>query len=280
MATPQASPEITVRNRRFARGTRDRTQDRVAAAWFLALSAAFPNGEAMFIDAVRAFRDDAPPRLAAEIRDFIRQEINHTREHVGFNRAAELAGYDVAPVIAKAADLVRETQQNPPLVQLAITMALEHFTAMFAHEFLARPDTLATAGMVDRDLWMLHAVEEIEHKAVAYDTFLHATRDWKPLKRWMMRSVIMLRVTKRFLQHRSEDALTLMAQDELIGWRARRALFAYLVGKPGLLRRIFPAWLAFFRPDFHPWDIDDRHLIERYDEGERAELPAHLEPAE
>ena len=29
-----------------------------------------------------------PPRLDAEIRDFIKQEVNHTRKHAAFNRAA------------------------------------------------------------------------------------------------------------------------------------------------------------------------------------------------
>ncbi len=34
---------------------------------------------------------------------------------------------------------------------------------------------------------------------------------------------------------------------------------------PGIVRKIFPAWLAFFMPGFHPWNHDDRALIGKYD---------------
>ena len=70
--------------------------DPVATAWFNALSATFPRGEAFFIEAVKAHREGAPPQLAEEIRSFIIQEVNHSREHVAFNRIATEAGYDMA----------------------------------------------------------------------------------------------------------------------------------------------------------------------------------------
>ena len=261
-ANAPAERTLTVRDLRFARGgDRPRGVDPVASAWFAALSASFPRGEAMFVDAVKAFRDQVPPELAAEIRDFIRQEVNHSREHIAFNRATREAGYAMEEIDARVKSLVELTQSKPPLVQLAITCALEHFTAMFAHEFLRDPAPLATAGMGDPSLWQWHAVEEIEHKAVAYDTFLHVTRDWNARKRYALRAVIMLRVTGRFLRHRSVDALDLLRQDGITGWRAKWGLVRYLVGRPGILRKIFPAWLSWFRPSFHPWDHDDSALI-------------------
>ena len=87
---------IVVRDRRFGRKQAQErwwlNGDPVATAWFNALSATFPRGETLFVDAVKAFRYDAPRRLAEEIRGFIRQEVNHTREHLAFNRAAADAG--------------------------------------------------------------------------------------------------------------------------------------------------------------------------------------------
>ena len=77
--------------------------------------------------------------------------------------------------------------------------------------------------------------------------------------------MVMLQVTFRFLRNRMRDALELMEQDGVTGWKARWKLFAYLVGKPGMLRRIFPTWLSYFRPGFHPWDHDDRALIQLHD---------------
>ncbi|HSG56464.1 MAG TPA: metal-dependent hydrolase, partial [Paracoccaceae bacterium] len=68
-------------------------------------------------------------------------------------------------------------------------------------------------------------------------------------------------VTVRFLTNRSRDALELLAQDGITGWRARWRLFSYLTINPGILRRIFPAWLGWFSPRFHPWNHDDRHLL-------------------
>ncbi len=257
---------LKVRDRRFGRGKkRPRGTDPVAAAWFAALSASFPRGEAMFIDAVKAHRAGTPAKLTGEIRDFIRQEVNHSRGHVAFNRAVEEAGYDLTSIDARVKQLVGDTQKAPAIVQLAITCALEHFTAMFAHQFLKSPHTLASAGMGDPQLWLWHAVEEIEHKAVAYDTFIHATRNWSSFKRWRMRSLVMLLVTIRFLRNRSADAVELLAQDGVTGWRAKAHLAHYLIVKPGILRSIFPSWLGYFRPGFHPWDHDDRHLIAKWD---------------
>ncbi len=262
------TPAIVVRDRRFGR---DEPQGRwwagdpVATAWFNALSATFPRGEALFIDSVKAFRDDAPPPLAAEIRAFVKQEINHTREHLAFNRAAERAGYDMRGIDARVERLVADVYARPKPAWLAVTIALEHFTAMFAHEFLAHPEHFVGSSAEQAELWRWHAVEEIEHKGVAYDTWLHATKDWSRWKRWKVKSLLMLVVTRNFIVNRFVDACELLAQDGIVGWKAKARLTWYLVGNPGALRRVFPAWCAYFLPGFHPWNQDDRALIRTYD---------------
>ena len=91
---------ITPRDRRFGRGmTQQRWWmggDPVATAFYNALSATFPKGEAYFVESVRLFREGTPPRLAEEIKAFVTQEVMHSREHVQFNRRAEEAGYDLS----------------------------------------------------------------------------------------------------------------------------------------------------------------------------------------
>ena len=260
---------LTVRDRRFGRGTLPERWwaggDPVATAWFNALSATFPRGETLFIDAVKAFREGAPPQLAAEIRAFIKQEVNHTREHLAFNRAAGAAGYELGAIDARVEKLLGDVYARPKHAWLAVTIALEHFTAMFAHEFLAHPEHFAGSDGEQAELWRWHAVEELEHKGVAYDTWLHATRDWSRWKRWKVKSLLMLVISRRFVKHRFRDASELLAQDGITGWRAKARLAWYLVGKPGILRRVFPAWCAYFLPGFHPWDRDDRALIGKYD---------------
>src|SRR3546814_866485 len=125
-------------------------------------------------------------------------------------------------------------------------------------------------------MWRWHATEEIEHKGVAFDVWVHATRGWTPARRWKVRCMMMLVVTGRFFRNRWEDSLNLLAQDGLTGWKARWGLFKYLTVSPGVVRRILPAWISYFKPGFHPWDNDDRALIGRF-EGEFADA---LMPAE
>jgi predicted metal-dependent hydrolase len=255
---------ITPRDLRFGRAGKQRwwlNGDPVASAWHDALSATFPRGEAFFVESVKAFREDAPPRLAEEIGAFIAQEVNHSREHLAFNRAASEAGYDFAEIDRMLGEWLALTKGRPPIFNLAATMALEHFTAMMAHEFLSRPAYFAGTDAESAAMWRWHAREEIEHKAVAYDTYRYATRDWSRWRRWKLKALVMLLVTKNFVRNRIRDTLILLAQDGLTGWRTKARLYAYLLWKPGMLRRILPAWIAYFLPGFHPWKRDDSALI-------------------
>lgn len=274
-----ADLEITIRDERFNRGTSPRrwwTGEPFGTAWHNSLSATFPRGEAYFIEAVKAHRDGAPPKLEAEIRAFVKQEINHTREHLAFNKLAENHGYDMKAIDERVGEMLALTKDRPVILNLASTMALEHYTAMMAHEFLTNPRHFDATDPEVRNMWRWHSVEEIEHKGVAFDVWNHATRNWSKWKRWKLRSLMMLIVTKNFFQNRWQDSINLLEQDGITGWTARWGLFKYLMVSPGIVRRIFPAWLAFFKPGFHPWDHDDRELIQRY-EGDFADA---LMPAE
>jgi predicted metal-dependent hydrolase len=273
MTTP-SDLVINPRDRRFGRG-RSLSRwwlggDPVATAFYNALSVTFPKGEAFFVESVRAFRDGAEPRLAAEIAAFTKQEVMHSREHVAFNRQVTDGGYDVAKLDRAVDDRLALVRSKHPIVSLAATMALEHFTAILAHALLADPRHLAKADPEAAALWRWHAVEEIEHKGVAYDTWLHATRDWPRFKRWSVKSRVMLLVTRNFLVDRTRGVLHLLRQDGLTGPRiwARMAWFALV--SPGMIRRILGAWATYFLPGFHPWNHDDRALIAAGDDNKMA----------
>ncbi|HEX8669564.1 MAG TPA: metal-dependent hydrolase [Allosphingosinicella sp.] len=256
---------ITPRDRRFGRGARTERWwlggDPYGTALYNALSATFPKGEAYFVESVRAFRDGADSKLAAEIKAFTTQEVMHSREHVAFNRRALEAGYDLSSLEQRVDDRLAVVRDRHPVVNLAATMALEHFTAMFAHELLRDPRHLAGADAETAALWRWHAIEEIEHKGVAYDTWLHATRGWPRFKRWRVKSKVMLLVTRNFLVDRTAGSLELLCQDGITGPRAWARLFWFAFGRPGMMRKVFGAWASFFRPGFHPWNHDDRPLI-------------------
>jgi predicted metal-dependent hydrolase len=275
--TTLTAPEdlrITPRDRRFGReapAPRLWHGGSVAAtAIYNALSTTFPAGEAFFVESVRQFREGTPPRLADEIKAFTTQEAIHSREHDAFNRRAASSGYDLSALEKRVDERLALTRDRPPIVSLAATMALEHFTAILAHELLADPRHLAGADQETADLWRWHACEEIEHKGVAYDTWLHATKDWTRWKRWSLKARIMLLITEHFIIDRTAGALELMRQDGVTGGKAWAGLLSYLWVRPGMFRKIAGAWLAFFLPRFHPWKVDDRHLLASYEAGTSA----------
>jgi predicted metal-dependent hydrolase len=272
---------ITPRDRRFGRETatpRLWHGGRVeATAIYNALSTTFPAGEALFVESVRKFRDGAPPRLAEEIRAFTTQEAIHSREHDAFNRRAAEAGYDLSKLEAQVEKRLAVTRSKPPIVSLAATMALEHFTAILAHQLLADPRHLAGAEAETAALWRWHACEEIEHKGVACDTWLHATRAWPRTKRWKVKAKVMLYVTRNFIVDRTAGALELLRQDGITGPRAWAGLMWNIWIRPGMFRKIAAAWAKFFLPGFHPWTEDDRHLLRAYEAS--AEAAAFDDPA-
>ena len=91
------------------------------------------------------FREGAPPKLAEEIKAFTTQEAIHSREHDAFNKRAELAGYDLSKLETRVEERLAITKSRPPIVNVAATMALEHFTAILAHELLKNPRHLEGA---------------------------------------------------------------------------------------------------------------------------------------
>jgi predicted metal-dependent hydrolase len=252
--------------------------DPVATAYYNSLSATFPLGEAFFIKSVRHFRNALPAALKAQVDDFIRQEATHSREHACFNDQVKSAGYDVTAIETELAARLSETRDNPPIVNLATTVALEHFTAIMAHASLKNDQHMQGVSAEAAALWKWHAIEEIEHKAVAYDTFLAATQDMSRFKRWLLRSVVMLKVSKTFVESRLRNMRHYFKQDQINTLNTWLRTMHFLLISPGIYRRIFPAWLAFFRPGFHPWNVDDRALV-RSNEAKLLSLPSYRENA-
>ena len=235
--------------------------DPVGTAVMNALSLTFPEGERFFIQSVKRFSTDLPPDLARDVRAFTAQEGAHTREHMAFNDLVARAGYDITPIETLVQQRLGKARERPELLQLAATVALEHFTACFAHLALKDARLLQAVPPDLARLWQWHAVEEIEHKSVAYDVFMHAARDLSPWRRWAIRRWAMGLTTLLFLTMVRRASLLLLRQDGITGLKARVKLIGWLWGTPGLYRRILGDYFAFYRPGFHPWQVDDRHLI-------------------
>lgn len=263
---------ITVRRPHFAIPAAAVAQtvedDPVAAAFYAALSATFPEGERFFVRSVQHFAAELTGDLKADVIAFVRQEAQHSREHALFNGEVGAAGLPIAALTARADAQLAIVGARAPIDRLATTLALEHFTAVFAHRLLAEPRHLAFADAGTRALWRWHAVEEIEHKAVAYDVFLHATARWSGLRRYLCRTGAMLDAMGRLagVVWGNVAAVLAAAGAAAPGWRRR--VIAYALFRPGVLGAMTVDLLRFFAPGFHPDHCDDAAVVS----GARAEL--------
>lgn len=238
--------------------------DPVGTAIFNALSLTFPDGERLFVDAVRHYRGQVSGKLVDDVRGFIAQEAMHAREHHMLNQLIDREKYPVAEVEAEIAERIAFARSRGPMRMLISTIALEHFTAMMAETHARHVDLFEGAAPGIERMWRWHAMEETEHKAVAYDVFLEVTKDWSPLKRYLRRCISMAIITFMFTGNISRYAARLLEADGYTPEAALKAVKAYVWRKPGIFSRGWKSYFAWFRPGFHPWDQDTRSLVESW----------------
>jgi predicted metal-dependent hydrolase len=233
--------------------------------FFNALSTFFPEGETFFIDSVLHFKDRVhSPRLAAEVKAFTGQEGMHSREHRRYNRALTRAGLPVQELedhVAQHLGTVRE--RLSPEEALGVTIALEHFTAIMADALLSDDRVLEGADRRLAAVWRWHAIEETEHKAVAFDVFAEAVGTGARAYFTRAQTMIGATVIFWFLVFRYHLALVRAegVAGDLHGWWR---LFRFLWISPGGMRKIVRPWLGYFRRDFHPWQHDNLGHVERW----------------
>jgi len=242
---------------------RDWCRDDAYQTTFLdALSLLFPEGERFFVDSVKHYKDRiTDPELARAIVGFIGQEAMHGKEHRALNELLVAHGYAEAPRVERHLrgflQLVRRTL--PPASQLAVTCALEHFTAMLAEALLGDERMQRELHAAVRPLWVWHALEEAEHKAVAFDVYRAVGGGYA------RRIGIMLLTTAIFFAAQLLVHARLMATRGILWrpWTWLRGIGRMWIS-PGYFTRLVPAYLAYFRPGFHPNDRDTDALLARW----------------
>jgi len=249
--------------------------DPVGTAVFNALSITFPDGERMFIDAVRHYRGQVSGKLADDVKGFIAQEAIHSREHHSLNQVIDRNKYPVAEIEAAMKERLTFARSRGPMPMLISTIALEHFTAMMADAHARHRDLFDNVEPDIERMWRWHAVEETEHKAVAFDVFMQATRHWSPLQRYMRRCIAMAMISFFFTRNITHYAARLLEADGYSYKAAVRAVKRYVWRTPGLFSRNAKTYFAWYRPGFHPWDQDNRALVA----GWKAEFDADVAPA-
>lgn len=234
----------------------DPFQTRLFDAW----STLFPVGERFFIACVRDYRDQvSDPALRQAIKAFIWQEGQHTRVHSQYNQRLQQQGVDVGGIERRLDWVLFACMRrwHSRRFTLAQTAALEHLTASMAHSFFSRGDVLGRGDPRVGAMFAWHAMEEVEHKAVAFDVMQQIAK----VGYWL-RIIAMLHVSIGFQLHTLWIIGHMLKVDGFGFWR-RSKLFAkglwWLYGRRGLYSSVVGQYLRYFKPSFHPWQGGELH---------------------
>jgi predicted metal-dependent hydrolase len=229
-------------------------------AFMNALSMSFPLGEQMFIDSLRAVPPDtiADAGLRAEVKDFVGQEASHRFVHEQVN--AELARqgypYTLESALRKRVELIARL---PALDRVAITCALEHYTAMLADYLMRNPHWLQGADPQMGTLWLWHAAEETEHKSVAFDVYRAAGGGYAKRVWWYVyASFVFWYDTFRQTAH------NLRQDGKLYSPRTWASAARSWFGRRGFAWALVGPALHYLSPRFHPWQHDNRALLQMW----------------
>ena len=231
--------------------------------WIESLSILFPEGEQFFVDTVRYYRDQIDdPEIQKQISGFIGQEAMHSLEHKTFNsymKEKNLPSDELDAFVGGLLGSVRKVL--PKRMQLAGTCALEHITAMLANMLLEEENSEVRDNMHElmRPLWMWHAIEETEHKGVCYDLYQHVGGNYAERTFALILATSILATVLAYYHTRMQyrNGTLFKVKDVLWGLNM-------LYGRRGIVTKLIPEWLTYFRPGFHPWDNDNSNLVERW----------------
>lgn len=258
-------------NRHYVQG------DLVMSHMVAHLSAVFPEGEDFFIRSVRRYAEQiTDPELKERVKGFIGQEVTHGREHRALNERLHEMGYPTRRVdrmIKRSQALVE--RRYSPLTCLAITAALEHFTAVFAETLLSDERCRELLGNTEvRSMLLWHAVEESEHRAVAFDVYRAVggsealrIRTMQVIRFTFPIGVLINTVISLFGDRSAYNPLRVVRS------------FAALRRSPFLTRAVFRRVRDYTRVGFHPDDYDNAALLQHWTAelfGEQGSLVDHL----
>ncbi len=234
-------------------------EDPFETTFLNAFSLLFPEGERFFVESVKQQKDRiTDPDLQRAVAGFIGQEAMHGREHRAFNEILLAHGYAEGPRIDAGLKvfLKRVRHVLSPMSQLAVTTALEHFTAMLAESLLSDPEMRDSFHKDVAPLWMWHALEESEHKAVAFDVYKAAGGSYARRVSIMMLTTVVFFAAQAFVHGRLMRTRKVLWKP----WTWTGGVKRFWI-YPGFFTRLAPAYFAYFRPGFHPNDRDTRTLI-------------------
>ncbi len=229
---------------------------------FDALSLTFPDGERYFIQSVRLFRDQIQdPDLKQRVADFIRQEAQHGIAHDKMNQVMKDQGMPVDQFIQRLNKVFKfELKYRSPQYNIAMTAAAEHLTALMAETFYGEKDTLQDAHPYVRALFAWHAIEEMEHRDVAFDVMQQVGNVPEVTRK--MALVLTTGLMFGFTLYRANVMLKCDGFNRTQRLKMNVRGLQWLFGKQGKLRKMQSQYRDWFKPDFHP---SQHPIIAQYD---------------
>lgn len=226
-----------------------------------ALNLVFPMGERFFVRSVRHYLEqiEKDPQLYERVRGFCSQEGHHAYAHEKFFEILRGQGYDIDRFLELYKRVAWEKLEPnfDPKIRLAVTVALEHYTAMFAQRAL-EGDVLNNAPPVMQELLRWHAAEEIEHKDVAFDVLMNVD------PRYSTRIAGMLLGTLALLGFWIAGTVMLMKEEKLGTVGVLKQLAFGLRGGRIANGDMVRAFIDYLRPGFHPSQIPNDALAQNY----------------
>jgi len=232
--------------------------DPVRAHFLNSLSTLFPEGEKFFIETVRNYKEQITDReLAEAVKRFSGQETVHTNEHIVYNNLIDQCGYSTGFIGDRLKNRVEYLKKIiSQKRQLAATLALEHYTASLAHLILTDKSILEGIHPEIHKIWNWHAMEEIEHKAVAFDVYTAIGGGY------FTRISEMLVVSVFFFSDLFANMIYFLNKDgKLFHLPTLAKAFAFFWIGPGIFRKLVPLFLEYFSPRFHPWNRNNSRLL-------------------
>jgi len=240
----------------------------LATHFMNAMHVIVPLGETFFIQSVKRYRDQLKdPELKKEVKAFIGQEQMHNMEHIKFWEVLEAQGFDVSvfrDFYAKTAFEYIQPWLSKVFgdkLALSTTVALEHFTAFGAANALD-PNSDMMEGIHEEmaELLRWHAVEEIEHKSVAFNVLKEVDDSY-------FLRMAGFALGGFFLHTYGFIGMAIFAsQDKQL--TPRKFLedigqFTMLFSRRFESKAVMKI-LDYFRPDFHPDDTDHSKILEEH----------------
>lgn len=238
--------------------------DPVKSHFWNALSGLLPNTEGFILQVmgplIPRVRD---AKLRADLEAFCSQERLHGKEHKVLNAIIFRTKY---PGVRRLERFDREMMRRlkrllPESVYAALFAGFEHCTALLAQAGMVHAETwFANSNDQVFRIWVWHALEEIEHKAVYYDVYQAVYGN--PWARYLAMLIVTLLyigqgVASRWLYLLYKDGVLFRPSTPVKAVRL-------LLGRTGVIRGLTRHYLSYFSRQFAPWDLDSRELLAQW----------------